>query len=66
MPTGLKLSKAKAVPWREQFSDVIRIEELQGTKARFPIPLGFDDYGKLIVQSLFDIGNLINGLSIIG
>lgn len=59
VPSGVKLSKVDDIPWGTQFSDVNKSDELKRSSVEFPIPLGFDDNGKLKVESLLDVNNLI-------
>ena len=59
VPTGLKLSKVKDIPWGIQLSDAIRSDDFKNTKVQFSILLGYDDKKKLHTTSLNEVGNLI-------
>jgi DNA segregation ATPase FtsK/SpoIIIE-like protein len=57
VPSGVKLSRPDAIPWGTQFADAF--DDLKDSKIEFPIPLGFSDEGKLKLESLLDVNNLI-------
>jgi DNA segregation ATPase FtsK/SpoIIIE-like protein len=57
VPSGVKLSRAKDIPWGTQFSDAFNA--FKDSKIEFPIPIGFKDEGNLKLESLLDVNNLI-------
>lgn len=59
VPEGLALSKGDKIYPGEYISDVINSRVLKETKIGFPIPLGFDEKGKLYMESLLNVRNLI-------
>lgn len=59
VPTGIKLSHVSNVPWGTQFGDVFSRRDFKDSKIEFSIPLGFDDGGKLRIENLLDVNNLM-------
>ena len=59
VPKGLSLSKGDKIFQGEYLSDVVNSRLLKETKVGFPIPLGFDEKGKLYIESLLNVKNLI-------
>jgi DNA segregation ATPase FtsK/SpoIIIE, S-DNA-T family len=57
VPSGVKLSKTPDMPWGIQFVDAFN--DFKDSKIEFPIPMGFNDGGKLKLESLLDVNNLI-------
>ena len=58
IPSGVSLSKVD-VPWGTQFSEAYERAEYKESEIEFPIPLGFDENGKLRIESLLEVNNLI-------
>jgi len=59
VPESLNLSKGDKVYQGEYISDVVNSRVLKETKIGFPLPLGFDEKGKLFIESLLNVRNLI-------
>jgi DNA segregation ATPase FtsK/SpoIIIE, S-DNA-T family len=59
VPKGLNLSKGDKTYSGEYISDAVNSRVLKETKVGFPIPLGFDEKGKLFIESLLNVRNLI-------
>jgi DNA segregation ATPase FtsK/SpoIIIE, S-DNA-T family len=57
VPSGVKLSRADDTPWGIQFADAFN--DFKDSKIEFPIPIGFNDEGKLKLENLLDVNNLI-------
>src|SRR5687768_2015883 len=57
VPSGVKLSKTDDIPWGIQFAEAFN--DFQDSKIEFPIPVGFNGEGKLKLESLLDVNNLI-------
>jgi len=59
VPKGLNLSKGDKIYQGEYISDIVNSRVLKETKVGFPLPLGFDEKGKLFMDSLLNVKNLI-------
>jgi DNA segregation ATPase FtsK/SpoIIIE, S-DNA-T family len=59
VPSGVKLTRADEIPWGTQFSDLHNRTDFKESNIEFPVPLGLDDEGKLKLESLLDVNNLI-------
>jgi DNA segregation ATPase FtsK/SpoIIIE-like protein len=59
VPESLNLSKGDKIYQGEYISDVVNSRVLKETKIGFPLPLGFDEKGKLFIESLLNVRNLI-------
>ena len=57
VPSGVRLSRAGNTPWGIRFADAFN--DFKGSKIEFPIAIGFSDKGKLKLESLLDVNNLI-------
>ena len=58
VPTNLKLSQVQNTT-KKQLTDVTKSSELKSKAKDYPITLGYDDKGKLLVTTLPELGNLI-------